>query len=157
VRDEAEYRRPDWREGVNVVMADGQAWALRKPVTRLVPSDNRFGVRVSLPGAFAAEFRAASDEYEGLPQDAEGADVAACELRIGQALLLSNYALSADELAEVLQFGYAEDDEEGRRIRAEVMDVYSGRAPKPSAGGGGSPPSTPASGADTAAAGATAG
>lgn len=130
--DEVALRRPDFREGVLVVMGDGQAWQLAKPIIRFVPADNDTGYevrcRLNDDGAFGLAFTA----YEAAEA---GADVIRTGLALGRAMLLANYSLTPDQLADVLQFGMG-DDEEGRRIMDETIAVALGNGPKPSDGGG---------------------
>ena len=130
--DEVALRRPDFREGAPVVMADGQTWQLARPLMRFVPADNDTGFEVRCrlddDGAFGTAFAA----YEAAEA---GADVIKTGLALGRALLLANYSLTPGQLADVLQFGTG-DDEEGRRIMDETIAVALGNGPKPSDGGG---------------------
>jgi hypothetical protein len=51
--DEESLRTPGFRPGVAVVLADGCAWQLPKPMVRFVPDDaheSGFQVRLSLEG-----------------------------------------------------------------------------------------------------------
>lgn len=129
--DEGALRTPGFRDGVPVVLADGFAWQLPKPLVRFAPDDaheSGFQVRLSLAGDGGAWVEALA-----LHEAAEaGADLVKAELALGRALLLANYALTPGRLAELLQFGYDEDDDpEGCRIRAEVLAVAGGSGPKP--------------------------
>jgi hypothetical protein len=130
--DEFELRTPGFRPGVAVVLADGCAWQLPKPMVRFTPDDaheSGFQVRLSLAGDAG---NAAWTKALALHEAADaGPDLVRAELALGRALLLANYALTPERLAAVLQFGYDDDDAEGCRIRAEVLAVAGGLGPKP--------------------------
>lgn len=126
LKDEKEYRRPTWTAGVNVVLGDGRAWSLPRPVVVFVPADTDIGfeIRAKLDddGTFGGLLKALDD--------AEEADrVIGASLRVARALLLTNYDLSAEQVAELIQFNYADEGSEGYRIREEVMAVAWGRGP----------------------------
>jgi hypothetical protein len=143
--NEAEKRRPDFRGGRPVVMADGQEWSLARPRVRFVPADNDAGFEIILSGPGDGyneliERRTALLGGGDLPADAVRRAIAV-NLEIGKRLLLANYDLTTAELGQVLQYGYDDDDADGRRVLEGVLDVaYGNDAPKPSAGGGESTP-----------------
>lgn len=146
-RDESAHRRADFTPGAGVTLADGGIWFLRKPVVRFVADDaseSGFQTRLTLPGdgEFAGLMRRRDALFASADEVTIG-DLAAIELAAARLMLLANYALDGAALADLLQFGYDEDDPEGVEIRHAVMGVAEGRGPKPAAGGGGSPP-TPA-------------
>jgi hypothetical protein len=140
--NEAEKRRPDFRGGRPVVMADGQEWSLARPRVRFVPADNDAGFVTYLDGP-GDGYNELLDRRLAVQAD-PGATLAALiplDLEIGKRLLLANYDLTTAELGQVLQLGYDPDDADGARILDEVLAVAFGQlAPKPSAGGGDSSP-----------------
>lgn len=139
--NEQDSRRPTFAPGRVVVLADGQGWNLPLPRVRLVPSDNEAGFETFItPKSLGVDYGKLLDAYGELK---EGDLVIVAELRLAAALLLANYSLTKEQVAEVMQFAYRDDDPEGARIREEVMDVALGRGPKAPAAGGGSSP-TPA-------------
>lgn len=145
--DESAHRRADFTPGAAVILADGGTWYLRKPVVRFVPDDaseGGFQTRLTLPGdgEFASLVRLRDALFASADEITLG-DLAKIELAIARLMLLANYDLDSRALADLLQFGYDDDDPEGVEIRHAVMGVAEGRGPKPAAGGGGSPP-TPA-------------
>lgn len=132
--DEQSLRRPDFVEGSPVVLADQQTWHFRRPTVRHVPADTPIGfdvrVRFDDDGTFSRLWREMREAEEG-PR------AIATMLAAGRYLLLANYDLTADQVGDLIQFAFGEeDDPEGERIRDEVMAVVWGRGPKPSAGGG---------------------
>lgn len=139
--DEKDYRRPDWREGVNVVLADGQAWALPRVLVRLVPTadgkDYEPYARVGDAGdrTFSDLLKAHDEAVE----ENDDKKYFLTELQLARHLLLVNYDLDGGQVAELLQFSLdVEADPEGARIRQEVLDVvFCRRAslPKPTGGG----------------------
>lgn len=147
--DEQALRRPGFKEGTPVVLADGQAWHLRRPVVRFVPSDSDVGFRACLSLARGDGYDALLTAWQSAAEAARedesaSARAVAAELALGRAVLTANYDLTTEQLAELLQFGFDPDDEEAFRIRSEVLAAATGDDPKPSAGGGGSPPTPPA-------------
>jgi hypothetical protein len=130
--DEMDCRRPDFGAGTPVILADGQAWQLRRPVVRFVPDDgDERGYRtlLALPGdPRFADLAARREALFAAGGGARLAEVAGIELAIGKALLLANYDLTAVQVAELLQFGYDPDtDPEGAVLRDLVMDLAEGR------------------------------
>ena len=138
--DELAKRRPGFVEGVSVVLADGQAWQLRRPLVRFAPADNEMGFEVcmSLDGNDGYAALIAANEAA-----AEGVEVIRTELALARAVLVANYDLTGPEVGTLLRFSWNPKDLEGSRIRDEVMNTAMGRDPKPEAGGGESSP-TPA-------------
>jgi hypothetical protein len=134
--DEAALRRPDFVEGVRVVLADSQSWSLRTPVVWFVPHDaSPSGFRSCTllgPGDRFQDLLDARSAAMAKPEAAAAAEIIGAELALGRELLLANYRLTPDQVAQVLRFGYdADSNPEGRRIRDEVMDVVLGMGPKP--------------------------
>jgi hypothetical protein len=140
--NEAEKRRPDFRGGRPVVMADGQEWFLARPRVRFVPADNDIGFEVVLSGP-GDGYNELIERRVALRADPNATllDLIPLDLEIGRRLLTANYDLTTAEVARVLQFGYDPEDREGERILDDVLAVAFGQlAPKPSAGGGDSSP-----------------
>lgn len=140
--NEAEKRRKPgdprgpYLGGAEVVMADGQAWALPKPLVRFGRGDGPKGYRrivVSDVDGFEEKMAAVDRLQEA--QDGTIAEYYAATLAVGEALVLRNYDLTPAELDQILQFSMSEeDDPEGYRIMEEVMGVAAGRGPKRSGG-----------------------
>jgi hypothetical protein len=149
--DEQALRRPDFVPGTPVKLGDGQSWELRRPVVRFVPSANDAGfeTRLRLEGDddYEALCRRADAAARAVREGGEGASTApyiAAELAMGRAILLGNYDLTPEQVADLLQFSYDPADEAGWELRLSVLAVARGEGPKPSGDGGGSPPSPPA-------------
>jgi hypothetical protein len=135
--DERAHRREDFVPGAEVVLADGQPWQLRRPVIRFVPDDGHesgFQVRLTLAGECRYDdLMKRRDAAFGESGTANLADLAGVELAIGRLLLLSNYNLTPEQVAGLLQFGYDEEsDPEGAAVRDAVVEVALGRGKKPS-------------------------
>jgi hypothetical protein len=131
--DEKQRRRPDFRGGVPVRMADGQDWTLPRPRVRFVPDDGPEGFRVYLtgPGDDYADLLAATDA----PPDVGG--MIRADMALARRLVTTNYDLTGDELVAIVQLGYdSENDPDGLAIRLAILDVAHGRDPKARAGGG---------------------
>lgn len=128
--DERALRRADFVEGFPVTLADGQEWTLPPVRLRCVPDDGPDGFRfvaVGLGSEYEAAFLAATR--------ADGAaEVIRTELALARRLLLRNYDLTIEQVAELIRFDYAaEPDPEADAIRQEVMRVAMGRAVLPKA------------------------
>jgi hypothetical protein len=135
--DERALRREDFVPGASVILADGGEWFLRRPVIRFVPDDSHesgFQVRLTLAGECRYDdLMRRRDAAFGEGGTANLADLAGVELAIGKLLLLSNYNLTPEQVATLLQFGYDEEsDPEGAALRDAVIDVALGRGKKPS-------------------------
>jgi hypothetical protein len=145
VLDEKSLRRPDWQDGQSCILADGQAWVLARPIIRWANADNDLGVRVRVrvraTGA-CGDYQAAYERLEATARDDKVLlrDLVGAELACAKILLLANYDLTPEQVGDLLQFGFDEaNDPEGAAVRASVMDVVYGVAPKPSAAGDASP------------------
>ena len=137
-----------------VVLADGREWLLAKPVVRIVSSPGPDGhdYRLVVPGCaefgevrkrldaaydFAERLRAMADddalaEYEAHPEFHLGG----VEVQLGAALLRAAYDLTPEEVSDLVQFSTDEaGDPDGYRMRAEVLAVARGQAPKAVGGG----------------------
>lgn len=128
MKDEKEYRRPKYRDqvsGVNVLMADGQAWCLPKPLVRFVPSaDDVMEPYIKLNGE--TPDRSYFDLYRKYEEASKNTDVMRAVVALAKALLLLHYDLTEDQLKEVIQLSYHAGDAEGHRIFTEVMSVVEG-------------------------------
>lgn len=143
--DEKASRRPEFVEGVPIILADGQPWHLRKPLVRFVPSDTSesgFTLCLTLAGDDGFTALAAKRDAVFAEGDATIGDIAGIELALGRALLRANYDLSATQVASLIQFSYdREADPDGWGIRDQVMDVVMGRSdPKARTGSATDPP-----------------
>jgi hypothetical protein len=144
--NEVSLRRPGFVPGTPIRLADGQVWQFRRPRVRFVPAHHESGLAVFLTGLRDGFSGLLDRREEMLKPESEStlAELAEVELELGGRMLLANYDLTTEQLAEVLQFSYERhEDPEGWSIREAVMDVAEGNGPKPSTAGDESPP-TPA-------------
>ena len=152
--DEKALRRPTFKEGWRVKLADGQEWSLPRPVIRWKPVAGINGQLVDSMVTFRLDgsnrFSSLVHEYEELADraDSTNVDYVNWEIRMATELLLANYDLTIDQIGELIQFAYGDDaeesDPEGARMRRECMMVARGIGPKSSAGGESSTPTPPA-------------
>ena len=138
--DENALRRPDFRGGAPVTLADGQEWILARPAELFVPDDSEagFAARWNFGDEYAALVRAADEAG----RSGSGNAVIRAELALGRYLLLKNYALDAPQVASLIQFSYdPEGDPVHWQLHEDVLAVAFGRvpSPKPEAGGSASP------------------
>lgn len=140
---ESDRRRPAFRDGPKVKLADGQEWTFPPPVTTIV-----FPVRDE-NGSFAAGGRGCYgpahedmlDELYSLGNDQES-NYKRMSIRLDLAarLLLENYELTDREIGRLLRFDFANED--SLESWDDVLSVINGSyAPKASAGGSAVPSS----------------
>lgn len=132
--DEQERRRPEFVGDVPVTLCDGGTWFLPKPRICLAPKRNATGfeTRCAVMG-WGHDYYSKLDALEvaGLKDDSVAAINA--EMDLACALLLRNYDLTDDELAEVLWFDM--QDEANGAMRRRIMETAQGFAPKPDGDG----------------------
>lgn len=129
--DEKAARRPTWVDGTPVVMADNQEWTLPRPVVVFVPAETDLGfeirARLGDDGTFGT-FSKALETAEG------GNAFVKAALAAGKYLLLLNYDLTADQVADLLQFNFSDESSDGYRVMEGVLAVVRGQGeslPKP--------------------------
>jgi hypothetical protein len=136
--DEVALRRSTFEDGAPVTLADGQEWRLPRPRVRFVPDDSDQGFQVRLALDDAGVFRSLKAAVDAA--ETNGA-LWKTELALARHLLLVNYDLTREQVADLLQFSYGENaDPAGAAIREAVMGVAFGIGPKASEPGS-APPS----------------
>lgn len=134
--NETELRRPDFREGCPVVLADGQVWSVPQPVVRWLPGRSKAGFRT------VVSINEQTSDYDELLTQWEDSTNSRGRINaiFGMAakLLRANYDLTDDQIDEILVFGATPDiDPEPARIFEEMSNIALGNGPKPSAAGTG--------------------
>ena len=130
--DEIALRRPEWVEGVPLLLGDGQEWHVPAPVVAddLVLSlgpDGKPQLRCGF--AFGAEYNALTDRYI---EATSGVEEILALVEIAYFLIRLNYNLTFEAAAPLLRVvrpggkGEAENQEMWRR----VAEVALGRDPK---------------------------
>lgn len=124
---EADLRRPDFRGGVPVLMADGQEWFLPQPALMVAATDDGFTLTSDLGGEFDASVNRMQDagtDYELFK--------AFCDL--ARHMLAINYDLPPGLVTRIVRVSrkdFVRDD-----IVAAVTAIAQGfDAPKPGAAG----------------------
>lgn len=136
--DEIALRKSSFSEedSARVEMADGQRWALRRPVLRIRPKFEN-GRAVATPMLPYLEGGSELQSYIDAV-NADG-DFVTAALNVGAYLLSFNYDLSDDQLAELFSFAEGGDDQFdwiGRIVRvANGIDAPKG----PTSGGDATP------------------
>lgn len=145
--DEASRRRPGFREGVAIELADGRSWHFPRPILsyRLEFPANGPAV-VGLPrfgdgGArdFGADYWS---KYRALAEAETIEDRLPALGAVAADLLSRNYALDGDELAALLPFHVDVESDEGEANIAmwqAIAGVIEGVGPKAGTAGDGSP------------------
>jgi hypothetical protein len=126
--DEHSLRRPTFSEGHAVTLADGQEWTLPKPRIRFKPRIVEGKVEIGGGPSFGPEFDDKLDILFGVAQ-AEPAERLRVKFEVAVRLLVANYDLTPDNLAEliVLEPGDPASDERWEQLCDAIMGV----APKP--------------------------
>lgn len=144
-------RKPTWKPGRPVVLTNGEAWHVPRPLIVLTVDETESGFVECLTtedpqGRYLELAKARRDA-------ATNFEFIRAEVLLGSYLLRWNYDLTPAEVAQLMPFYYKTDsDEEGpgddpeaeeretelARIRDEVMAVVRGLGPKQSPGGTGS-------------------
>ena len=127
--DEKALRKPDFKEGVLVKMADGQEWMLPKPRIRFTPKITDGQVEVGGGPSFGPEFDEKMDILFGVTE-AEPTERLRLKFEVAVRLIMVNYDLKPADLAEliVLEPGDAASEERWDAL----TDAMMGIAPKPS-------------------------
>lgn len=130
--DEVALRRPGYRGGEKILLADGQYWSFPKPMISFAPDDTEQGYRVYLELGDGFDARMATMEA------AKGGAFIGAQLGVARYLLCLNYDLTLAQVQRLIRFRYEEDAEDA--TRAAIMDVARGLdAPKPPGDGSASP------------------
>jgi hypothetical protein len=150
--DERAKRRPDFCGGAEVRMADGQVWTVAKPRARFTVGDGDEGMRpvLNYPGAdgyndLYLRMKDAQKRLREAPEaDEDGAEtgeqarlfneVVSAQLRMFEMLVLRNYDLTREEVRQLLQFSFDEEDVEAEGLYQTLREVAEGRGPKPPGG-----------------------
>jgi hypothetical protein len=135
--DERRLRRPEFRDGTGVVLADGQTWTFPRPWLRLYPvrtPDGSFTIGGGL--GFDAEFEELADQFASEPSD-DPVRKLEIQFRMAAGLLCRNYDLTDAHLRRLLAVDL--DDPSSQECWARINEVLLGRVPKPSADGSAGP------------------
>jgi hypothetical protein len=129
-------------DSIGLILRDGQEWYVARPRVRFVYADTEVGFESSV-GIGEPEFDATLDAIlKGYEAGETNADFIRLDLALARAMLLRNYDLTTAELARLVWFDYAQDDELLSDFRSIARG--DGLTPKAPAGGDTSPPSPPA-------------
>ena len=135
---EAECRRPDFVEGVPIVLGNGEAWHLPKPVLefRLESSAGGLGFR-ELPRMGDGRMRDFGEAYWAKCQAAHdsepGLDRLNAYATLAVDLLLRNYTLDDGQVIALLP--YIQADDTNSEMWSALIDTALGIGPKARAGG----------------------
>jgi len=126
--NERDFRRENFRGDVAVVLADGQEWYFPEPVIRYVPAP---------PPERRKRVSSLGDEHltkaESVSSAVTADDLIASELDLAAWMLLLNYDLTYEQIAELVQFDYREGADQG--MRDAILEVSLGLGPKRNAVG----------------------
>ncbi len=138
--DEVALRKPDFQEGVRIVLGDGQEWSFPLPKLRLVPCRNGNGDITAKVKPMAGQDKILGRSFDLLWTLSEQEPEDAWDVRFSAAshLLLSNYNLTDDDLGELIYIDLEDPNRLDRWLQIE--NVLRGIAPKkPSPAGSSSP------------------
>jgi hypothetical protein len=126
--NEMERRKPEFSEGYPVTMADGQKWTLPKPRHRFKPKIVAGRVEIAGGATFGPESDGDLEILYGVV-DVEPGEFLRVQFAMAVRLLLANYALSDDEVAELIVL--EPDDPAAAERWTELTKAITGVAPKP--------------------------
>ena len=127
--DERALRRPGFKAGVWVKLADGQEWGFPKPRLILKPKIADGSIDIGGGPTFGPEF---DDKLEVLlgVRDAEPAERLRVKFELAVRLLATNYDLKPDDFGELIVLEPGDPDSEERWDA--LNNVLVGASPKPS-------------------------
>jgi hypothetical protein len=135
--DERALRRPGFREGPRIALADGQEWTFPRPWLRLYPVRGEDGaITVGGGPGYGSIYEDLVDRLvESDPDDTTGR--LALQFAMATHLLSLNYELSDREIRRLLAIDLTDPACEERW--SQINQVLLGRPPKPSADGSATP------------------
>jgi hypothetical protein len=135
--DETALRRPVFREGPKVRLADGQEWTFPRPWLRLYPVRGDDGAtNVGGGPGYGPGYDDLVDQLiDSAPNDTTGR--LALQFAMATHLLEINYQLSDRDLCRLLAIDLADPTCEERW--RQINQILLGRPPKPSADGSATP------------------
>lgn len=141
--DEKEYRKTGWVDGEWIALADGGRWSFPRPVIEFGPE---FGADGSIElGKPRPTLDAAYDaKIESLITATDGIEEFRAVMCLAVDLLGRNYELGPDQYRVLLR-RRVRDEQNAEMWRAINEVVIGNDAPKPTAGGSGSPAGSPGS------------
>jgi hypothetical protein len=116
MRDERSCRRPEFRPGIDLRLADGQVWSLPRPAEP--PGDGEAAGEPGRPEATWDDRSYRAIVRAALEAEDEG-DLFRAEIALAIHLLRWNYTLDPDDLEDLL------DDHGERRRRADLAHALS--------------------------------
>ena len=122
--DEQALRRPTFEPGHAVELGDGQKWTMPPIRMRAFPRMRPDGtLEVPFRPMVGGELEALLDILFGVEKEPGYADMIECEIRIAAGLLVRNYDLPPEAVAELLTYIIGDDASEARwdRIRAVIL------------------------------------
>lgn len=128
--DEAALRKPEFMDGVKIKLGDGQEWMFRRPRIRLAPKRGEDGSLTAGLKVAPGQAEVLEKCFEAMWNLSNETVVDTWSLRFGaaSALLLANYSLTDDDIAELI---YWDSEEPECFDRWELIDdLLRGVAPK---------------------------
>lgn len=137
---ESERRRPEFRDGYKVTLADGQEWTFPRPKFRAFPVEGPDGqITAGFRPFYGGDFDRMMAVFLGIQECTRG-ELFELRFRGACELLRRNYTLSIAELAELLAY---EEDDPASDERWEAIDaILVGSPPKKKSETPGSPSAT---------------
>lgn len=136
--DERALRRPDFRGGLLLTLADGQDWTIPQPNPLWVADDTEDGATLGFD---------LGPEYDALARNVVDATLvgpmARATLKAATFLLRLNYTLDAAALGTILRANFAVPAEgvattPAQQLAQDLVEIVTGNAPAPKASRDGS-------------------
>jgi hypothetical protein len=127
--DEADRRLPTFREGVPILLADGQSWHFPRPTIELFPTFDADGQVADFDGrpSFGPDY---DDKLESFYAAEKGPSELKALMVLAVDLLGRNYRLGPIDFARLIR--YRKEDEANRKMWQAIADTAQGNGPKPS-------------------------
>lgn len=125
--NEVELRKTEFREGIAVLMADGQRWHIRKPKIRIGFTEIAGESDVKRTISFGQAYDHYINTIYG-GEDVDGYEKLKAEFAVLAALLRENYELTSEQLSELIAMDIGDEASEDRWN--EIRNALTGIAPK---------------------------
>jgi hypothetical protein len=124
---ESERRLATFREGVPIVLADGQTWHFPRPTIELFPTFDEEGRVADFDGrpSFGPDY---DDKLDAFVQAEKGAAELKALMVLAVDLLGRNYRLCPGDFVRLLR--YRKGDEANRAMWQAIADTAQGNGPK---------------------------
>lgn len=126
ILDEKSLRSENWKEGVPVVLCDGNTWHFPKPTIEFLINDEGTALEPVGRHTFGQTYWKLHEEWiaaEG------GTETLSAMVKIAVYLLKRQYELTTSQVSSLIRF--IPEDDENQEMWRTIAEVASGKAGKP--------------------------